>query len=200
MGDFNLIKQFITKYNSLQASIDSNNKEEAAKKYQELLSEYNKIKDSDLDVSHKKIAFAQIQKAYKETQGIDTRTSIGRYAIVVAVFVVLLSFAVVAKPSMFGLMVLEKGIYGNEAPQYNGPATLELPPTGMLELNLNEYFTDPDGDELTFLTKHQKGLKIALSNEQLAISNDESTGEVPLELIATDGRVIVRKTVQVRVG
>ncbi len=199
MADYDLIKQFIAIYNSTQTAIDSNDKPKAAEKYKELLEAYNKIKDSDLDQSHKKIAFSQIQKAYKDISGIDARTSFGKYAVIAAVFVMLLSFAVVMKPSMFGLMVLEKGIYGNEAPQFIGQKMLDLPSSGTIELNLNTYFTDPDGDQLTFLTKHQKGLQIALANEKLTVSNDGATGEVPMELIASDGRIIVREMVTVRI-
>lgn len=199
MADYDLIKQFIAIYNSTQTAIDSNDKSKAAEKYQELLGAYNKIKESELDQSHKKIAFSQIQKTYKDIKGIDARTSIGKYAVVAAVFIMLISFAVVMKPSMFGLMVLEKGIYGNEAPQFTGQKMLELPSTGTIELDLNSYFTDPDQDTLTFLTKHQKGLQIALSNQKLTVSNDGATGEVPLELIASDGRIIVREMVTVRI-
>lgn len=199
MADYDLIKKFITIYNSTQTAIDSNNKSKAAEKYQELLTAYNTIKDSELDASHKKIAFSQIQKAYKDIQGIDARTSFGKYAVVAAVFVMLISFAVVMKPSMFGLMVLEKGIYGNEAPQFVGQKTLELAAAGTIELNLNDYFKDPDGDTLTFLTKHQKGLQIALANEKLTVANDGATGEVPLELIASDGRIIVREMITIRI-
>jgi hypothetical protein len=199
MADLSLIKKFITIYNSTQTAIDSNDKSGATEKYKELLEAYNKIKDSDLEHSHKKIAFAQIQKAYKDIQGIDARTSFSRYAILAAVFVILISFAVVIKPSMFGLMVLEKGLYGNEAPQYTGQKAFDLPSSGTLEINLNDQFKDPDGDTLTFLTKHQKGLKIALANEKLTLSNDGATGEVPVELIASDGRIIVRETVTVKI-
>lgn len=199
MGDFDLIKQFITIYNSTQAAIDSSDKKKAAEKYQELLTAYNQIKNSELDQSHKKIAFSQVQKAYKEISGIDARTSFSKYAVIAAVFIMLISFAVVMKPAMFGLMVLEKGLYGNEAPQFIGQKMLDLPSSGTIELDLNTYFTDPDQDTLTFLTKHQKGLKIALSNEKLTVSNDGATGEVPLELIASDGRIIVREMVIVKI-
>ena len=199
MADYDLIKKFITIYNSTQTAIDSNDKSKAAEKYQELLTAYNTIKESDLDASHKKIAFSQIQKAYKDIHGIDARTSFGKYAVVAAVFIMLLSFAVVMKPSMFGLMILEKGIYGNEAPQFVGQKILELSSAGTIELNLNDYFTDPDGDTLTFLTKHQKGLQIALANEKLTVANDGATGEVPMELIASDGRIIVREMVTIKI-
>jgi len=199
VADYDLIKKFITIYNSTQTAIDSNDKSKAAEKYQELLTAYNTIKESDLDASHKKIAFSQIQKAYKDIHGIDARTSFGKYAVVAAVFIMLLSFAVVMKPSMFGLMILEKGIYGNEAPQFVGQKILELSSAGTIELNLNDYFTDPDGDTLTFLTKHQKGLQIALANEKLTVANDGATGEVPMELIASDGRIIVREMVTIKI-
>lgn len=199
MADYDLIKQFITVYNSTQTAIDSSDKAKAKEKYQELLAAYNKIKDSELDQSHKKIAFSQIQKAYNDIQGIDARTSFGKYAVVAAVFIMLISFAVVMKPSMFGLMILEKGIYGNEAPQFIGQKTLDLPASGTIELDLNTYFTDPDGDTLTFLTKHQKGLQIALANEKLTVSNDGATGEVPMELIASDGRIIVREMITIKI-
>ena len=199
MADYDLIKKFITIYNSTQTAIDSNDKSKAAEKYQELLTAYNTIKESDLDASHKKIAFSQIQKAYKDIHGIDARTSFGKYAVVAAVFIMLVSFAVVMKPSMFGLMVLEKGIYGNEAPQFAGQKILELSSAGTIELNLNDYFKDPDGDTLTFLTKHQKGLQIALANEKLTVSNDGATGEVPMELIASDGRIIAREMITIKI-
>lgn len=194
MGNIDLIQQFIKIYSSAQTAIDANEKQRAQNKYHALLKTYNKIKNSKLDYHHKKIAYSQIQKVYKGIQGIGTRRSINRYAIFAAVFIILLSFAIVIKPSFFGLMVLEKGLYGNEAPKWaSEQKSFDL--YGILDLELNDYFTDPDGDKLTFLTKHQKGLKLALMNTHLKIINDGATGQVPLELIASDGRIIVRETV-----
>ncbi len=198
MANLNLVKQFIKKYNSAQVFIDGNQKKKAENKYKELLALYNQIKNSNLDYSHKKIAYSQVQKVYKGMQGIGTRQGINKYAIIAAVFVIILSLAVVIKPSFFGLIVLEKGLYGNEPPKWaSEQKTFEL--KGILDLELNDYFTDPDGDELTFLTKHQKGLKLALMNTHLKIINDGATGQVPLELIASDGRIIVRETVMLNV-
>lgn len=199
MTDIDLIKKFIKIYSSAQISIDSNEKTQAEQKYTELLEVYNQIKNSSLDYSHKKIAFNQIQKVYKGINGIETRKNINKYAVFAAVLVILLSFAVVIKPTMFGLAILEKGLYGNSAPYWSSEQTrFEL--NGELELRLSSYFTDPDGDKLTFLTKHQKGLKLALADDLLTIINDRSYGEVPLELIATDGRIIARQTIMLDVN
>jgi hypothetical protein len=198
MASIDLIKKFIKIYSSAQVAIDSNNKKTAEKKYQELLNMYNTIKGSKLDYSHKKIAYSQIQKVYKGINGIDTRRSINKYAIAAAVLIIMLSFVVVAKPSLFGLAILEKGLYGNEAPKWvSEQKTFEL--RGILSLELTDYFQDPDGDPLTFLTKHQKGLKLALMNTHLKIINDGAKGQVPIELIASDGRIIVRETIMLDV-
>lgn len=198
MAEIDLIKKFIKIYSSAQVAIDSNNKNKAEKEYQQLLTMYNAIKNSTLDHSHKKIAYSQIQKVYNGINGIDTRTSINRYAIAIAVFIMLISFAIVAKPSFFGLVVLEKQLYGNDAPQWNSEQK-NFNLQGELKLNLHDYFTDPDGDELTFLTKHQKGLKIALTGSTISIQNDGATGEVPLELIASDGRIIVKEKIMLNI-
>lgn len=198
MADIDLIKAFIKIYSSAQVAIDANEREQAEQRYQELLEVYNQIKNSSLDIDHKKIAFDQIQKVYKGISGIETRTRMNKYAVVAAVLVILVSFAVLIKPTMFGLTILEKELYGNEAPYWKAEQkNFEL--TGQLELNLNDYFADPDGDQLTFLTKHQKGLKIALANEKLTVINDGATGEIPLELIATDGRIMVKERVMLNV-
>ncbi|MBN1644457.1 hypothetical protein JW851_00255 [Candidatus Woesearchaeota archaeon] len=194
MANIDLIQRFIKIYSSAQVAIDSNNKDTAEQKYQELLDLYNIIKNSDLDYNHKKIAYTQIQKVYNGIKGIDTRTSINRYVFAIAVFVILISFAVFAKPSFFGLTVLEEGLYGNQAPYWNSEQkNFEF--QDQLTLNLNEYFADPEGDELTFLTKHQKGLKIALSGNQITVQNDGARGEIPLELIASDGKRMTKETV-----
>ncbi len=198
MAQIDLIKKFIKIYSSAQVAIDSNNKNKAEKRYQELLTMYNAIKNSTIDYSHKKIAYTQIKKVYTGINRIDTRKTINRYAIAAAVFIMLISFAVVVKPSFFGLMVLEKGLYGNEAPFWDSTEkTFNL--DGRIELDLSKYFTDPDGDELTFLTKHQKGLKIALIRDRVIIEQDGATGETPIELIATDDRIIVRETIMLNV-
>lgn len=198
MASVDLIKQFIQVYSSAQVAIDSNNKDRAERKYYALLDLYNKIKISGLDQSHKKIAYSQIQKVYKGINGIGTRTSINRYAVFIAIFVIILSLAVLVKPTMFGLTILEKGIYGNEAPKWTAEQkTFEL--RGVLDMELNDYFQDPDGDTLTFLTKHQQGLKLALMNTHLKIINDGATGQVPVELIASDGRIIVKETIMLNI-
>ena len=194
MIDNYLIKKFVKSYSSAQVFIDTNEKNKAEKKYHELLELYNKIKNSNLDYQHKKIAYSQIQKVYKGINNIGARQGINKYAIVAAVFVVIISLAVVVKPSFFGLMVLEKGLYGNEAPVWSSEQK-EFELRGSLDLELGNYFTDPDGDTLTYLTKHQKGLKLALMNTHLRIFNTGATGKVPLELIASDGRIITKQTI-----
>ncbi|MBD3361825.1 hypothetical protein GF358_03465 [Candidatus Woesearchaeota archaeon] len=200
MTETDLIKEFIKVYSSAQIAIDSNDKTRAEKKYHGLLQVYNKIKDSNLDHSHKKIAYSQIQKVYKGVQGIDTRTSINKYAVFVAIFVIILSLAVLVRPTIFGLAVLEKGLYQNHAPIWTQDTkTISLDKT-TTTIDLNQYFTDPDGDELTYLTKHQKGLMLSLSNNQLTITNDGAEGKIPLELIASDGRYIVKETITVNIN
>jgi hypothetical protein len=198
MGNMSLINQFIQTYNSAQVAIDANEKKAAKLKYNELLESYNEIKSSKLNKKHKDLAYSQIQKVYSGVQGIRTRKSIGRFAIAIAVFVILLSGAVVIKPTFFGLVVLDKAIYGNEPPKWiSDQKTFDL--SGSLDINLNDYFIDPDGDELTFLTSHQKGLKIALMNNKIKVMNDGASGQVPLDLIASDGRTIVREKVTINV-
>jgi len=199
MANSSLIQQFIKTYSSAQAAIDNSQKKAAEQSYHKLLQKYDQIKNSNLDYNHKKIAYNQIQKVYKGINSINTTRNINKYAIAAAVCVVILSMAIAIKPSIFGLSILEKGLYDNEGPKWTSEQkTFEL--NKILEINLDNYFTDPDEDELTYLTKHQKGLKIALAGNKLKIMNDNSKGEIPLELIATDGRIITRETVMINAG
>ncbi|MBW3018851.1 hypothetical protein KY329_01535 [Candidatus Woesearchaeota archaeon] len=72
----------------------------------------------------------------------------------------------------------------NSAPVWKSK-TREFTISGEYELNLDEYFEDPDGDELVYLSTSDKGLKVTVSNNIVRIV-PESKGEMQITVIASD--------------
>ena len=74
----------------------------------------------------------------------------------------------------------------NSAPVWKGK-NKEFTAKGKLDLNLDNYFEDPDGDELVYLSTSDKGLKVTVSNNIVSIvPEDGAKGKKEITVIASD--------------
>jgi hypothetical protein len=192
--DIDLIKQFVDKYNSVQASIDGHKKDEAKKKYKELLGVYNKINTSDLDKEHKELAFEQVMKTYKGMHSIRLPRPAISKSVILAGIILLLSVIVFVKPEIIGF-AFEPGVL-NQAPVWDSYKTVFNVRSPETRLNLNEYFFDPDGDELTFLATEPRGVKVEVSGPILILTPSKGVmGPRDITMVASDGQETAKKQV-----
>jgi hypothetical protein len=98
------VQKFVDAFHATQDSLDSSDREGAASNYKELLSIYNQIAASNLDSLHKELAYDQLVKVYQALQN-PPRQSIHAttHIIAAAVLLVLFSFLVFFRPTVFGL-------------------------------------------------------------------------------------------------
>ena len=107
-----LIQQFVDSFHATQSSLDKNDTEGAASGYKDMLGVYNKIAASDLDPMHKELAYDQLVKAYQGLQNPRAPQSMHAttHIIAAAVLLVLFSFLVFFKPTVFGMVSAEPKI------------------------------------------------------------------------------------------
>ena len=69
-----------------------------------------------------------------------------------------------------------------------------------LILNLDNYFTDPDGDELTYLASIASNIGIEISGQQIKLTPDaDFTGERLIPIFASDGYDTLRQIVKLEI-
>ncbi len=110
----------------------------------------------------------------------------------------------------FGILDFSQGITGravdefssqiNEPPVYNG-MSLSTPPGNALTVDLAAFFSDPEGDALTFLAGEEDQIAISMSDNILTlIPAPDFVGERTLTVVVSDGTNVVRVPVRVSVA
>lgn len=134
-----------------------------------------------------------VQEADAVRVRLRVQTAPGRYEVVVRVTDVMGATDQVSIP-------LE--IYLNQAPvQTINLPSLYIPITQERELNLNDYFSDPDGTALTYSVRAlaKAGVSTSLTGSALKVRGTAVGGSV-LEVSATDGKKTIKALMQVEVA
>ncbi len=98
-------------FHSTQNNVDNGDMEGAASGYKEMLSLYNQIVASGLDPMHKELAYDQLVKVYQALKNPPANTfHATTHIIAAAALLVLFSFLVFFKPTIFGLTTAEPHI------------------------------------------------------------------------------------------
>ncbi len=107
-GKIDLVQKFVEAYHATQDLIDNKDISGATTKYNELLDIYKEIAASKLDPMHKELAYDQLVKVYNSIQN-PPKASIHAttHIIAAAVLLVLFSFMVFFKPTVFGAVTAE---------------------------------------------------------------------------------------------
>jgi hypothetical protein len=106
-----LVQQFVDTVRATQARVDSGDKVGAANGYKDLLSIYNNIVASNLDPLHKEVAYDQLVKVYNALRAPPVSSvHATTHIIAAAILLVLFSFLVFFKPTVFGLATAEPRI------------------------------------------------------------------------------------------
>lgn len=103
-----LVQKFVDAFHSTQDRLNDNDLEGAAQGYKDMLAVYNDIAASGLDPMHKELAYDQLVKVYHALQN-PPRHSIHAttHIIAAATLLVLFSFLVFFKPTVFGLTAID---------------------------------------------------------------------------------------------
>ena len=103
-----LVQKFVDTFRSVQEQLDNNDRAAAVSAYKDLLDVYNDLAAADLDPMHKELAYDQLTKVYQALQN-PPKHSIHAttHIIAAAVLLVLFSFLVFFRPTVFGLTVIE---------------------------------------------------------------------------------------------
>ncbi|MBD3304322.1 hypothetical protein GF343_04190 [Candidatus Woesearchaeota archaeon] len=201
-----LIHKFVQTYNSAQDSIDANRMDEAKQKYSELMSVYKQISGSDLESVHKELAYDQVMKVFNGVRGMKPRQNINSKSIAVAVVIIIISLVIFIKPEIIGMVAFE----ANQAPVWTGDGNLFVI-TGVSEssmfvggtgrtINLDAFFNDANGDELTYLATSTDGLNVKISGNHLTFLPEPGVfGERTVTVVASDGEEVVQQDLLVRI-
>ena len=87
----------------------------------------------------------------------------------------------------------------NTAPKWTGKTKEFTLTDGQGKLDLNNYFSDADGDKLTYLATMDEGLNILVQDNKLTIKSTGSKGKKSITLIATDLEEVIKVPVTVNV-
>lgn len=206
--DIELIKQFVDKYNSAQASIDGNNIGDAKKKYSELLHMYSAINQSKLEKEHKELAYEQVMKVYREVHGGNkgisaisenvSRHFMSKSVMVVAGLLILISIVIFIKPEIVGFVLAPSVI--NEPPFWASPETFFNVRAPQTRINLDQYFMDADGNKLSYLATSAQGINVEISDSQLTITPALGAyGTREITIVASDGIETAKKTITLNI-
>ncbi len=102
-----LVQKFVDSFHAIQDSLNNGDKAGATAGYKDLHSTYNEIASSDLDPMHKELAYDQLTKVYQALQAPQQHSMRATtHIIAAAVLLVLFSFLVFFRPTIFGLTSL----------------------------------------------------------------------------------------------
>jgi len=117
------------------------------------------------------------------------------------VMIILLVAIVLGSISFIKDMTITGAATANQAPTWtSNTATFTITKNSYLELNLNDYFIDPDGNELTFLASAASNVGAEITGQILILTPDtEFTGERMLSIFASDGEETTRQIIRLDV-
>lgn len=192
MAEHELIKEFIELHNSAKDLLEQGNCEEAAEKYKELLSVYERISRSSLEQVHKTIAYDQLVALRDEICSSNEKTDSGmRKSICIGALLVLLGGVVLFNPAIFGLTALTNL---NSPPEWSGPDSFVV--QGRTTIDLSKYFVDAENDLLSFVATSADGISVEVSRNIVTLTPLQGgAGQKQVTFVAYDGKNIARKTV-----
>lgn len=200
-----MIHNFVQAYNSAQDCIEENRMDEAKLRYRELMSLYKEISDSDMEAVHKDLAYDQVMKVYQGVKGMKVRSRINTKAVALAIVVIIISVVILIKPEIIGLVAFEI----DYPPVWNA-ADSEFTIRGISNNNmfiaqertidLDAFFYDKNGQELTYLATSTEGLGVDIEDSFLTfIPAPGVFGKKTIMVVASDGENVVKQEILVNV-
>lgn len=91
--------------------------------------------------------------------------TMNRAFILIGAILIIVSLLVVIKPEIVGFTLFEFADNTNHPPKWIGDKTFQI--NGPASVDLNTYFIDPDGDQLTFLATKEEGLEVSIYQNRI---------------------------------
>jgi parallel beta-helix repeat protein len=106
--------------------------------------------------------------------------------------------SVVATPAASPITGMDAAAVVNEAPIYTGPASFSTPQDTALTIDLSQYFSDPEHDELSFSAAEEDQIAAAVDGSLLTLTPAAGfAGERTLTIVASDGVNVLRAPVKI---
>jgi hypothetical protein len=187
-----LVPRFSDKYESALSLLDANNVHGAKMTYKEMVALYSQISNSSLESVHKQLAYNCLVDLYNQLQ-----SAMG--FIVTAVILAILAVVLILKPGIVGLAAAE---LSNNAPVWTGDTTFKVSNlAGSMDVDLSQYFSDADNDELTFISTQTDNVKVEVIGDILTfIPKEGYEGTETVTVIGSDMKAITKVPVSVVIG
>jgi len=185
-----LLPRFNTLRSLAQEQIEYGDIDAAKQSYQKMLMLYDGINKSSLPAGDKQRAYANLMDVFSALSSPETYhkassiMSIGKYLFPISLVVIVLIIIFFARPqfTLTGLVTADT----NSAPQWTG-SNAEFTIQGQTQINLDSYFTDPDGDRLTYLVTDAPDIMVSVSGSRLTVTpNPMIKGTRIVSIIASD--------------
>lgn len=168
-----LLPRFNTLYDLIKAQIEHRDGNKARDTYHRMLNLYNEINsEKGLSAAEKKDAYSRLTEVFSDLSNtsFEARSGImpfARYLFPISFVVIILLIIFFVRPefTFTGLFAAEEL---NLAPEWNG-GNAEFKIRGKTEINLDSYFTDPEGDEITYLATKAPGINVDVSGSTLTV-------------------------------
>ncbi len=190
-----ILPRFNTLYALAREQIKNNDTDKAGESYHRMLALYNEVKTLSNSTSDKQEAYRKLTDIFTSVSGETSGESLGfvplgKYLFPITFVVVILLIIFFVKPgfAMTGLAAFR----GNSAPYWSA-GSIEIDVSGNTVVDLNNYFTDPDGDRLTYIVGGAPNVDIAVSGNLLTIyPYRKAAGKRTISIAASDLREITR--------
>ena len=186
-----LLPRFNTLYDLIKLQIDHRDGNKARDTYHRMLTLYNSINsEKSLSAGEKKDAYSRLTEVFSDLSNtsFEARSGImpfARYIFPISVIVIILIIIFFVRPEFtFTGLFAADGM--NSAPVWVG-GDAEFRIRGKTEINLDSYFADPDGDDITYVATNAPGISIGITNNILTVHpSPELKGTRVITIAASD--------------
>jgi hypothetical protein len=166
-----LLPRFNTLHSLVKEQVKHNDVNKARGNYNRMLQMYNEISKSKLSGSEKQESYKKLAEAFNTISNPPAGAAgisvpLAKYLFPISVIVIILVIIFFIKPelALTGLHAFSP----NSAPEFEGDAQFIV--QGKTEVNLDNHFTDPDGDKLTYLVTEAPNIDVSVSGSILTIN------------------------------
>lgn len=182
-----LMPRFNTLHFLAKEQIDQYDSEKAKESYHRMVQIYNDINASGLRDEEKQAAYQKLTQTYNMLSSAPQKNMIdsvplARYLFPVSFIIIVMLIIFFVKPelSSTGFAVLDT----NNAPEYLGQ---DIVVEGNTAVDLDGYFTDDEGDDITYIVTGAPNIDVSVSGSILTINpSDGLEGLRVIKVIASD--------------
>ena len=193
-----LLPRFNTMHSLVLQQVSFEDKKKAEESYVKLLAIYREIAASDLSYLDKQQAYQRLKAVHEKlfTPQEEGKWTTLMYPIALALIVLLVLFF--TKPQVSGITALVVG-QGSDAPVWDSEITT-MSISGTAQIPLEDYFSDPNGDQLSYDATHPENLYVAVSGSTVTIVPQTGVKGVRyITFSASDGEYITKQVIKLTI-